>query len=132
MQRMGVVERTVAASETRRARDRALDIGARATDGALETRSLSEACGDRRGEGATGTVGVPSSKAGAFPNPGALRCHQHIRHGFSGEVPAFDQHGPATERKQSFAGGLHLGNTADRRAAQDLRFRQIWGHNISL
>ena len=131
MQRMGVVERTVAASETRCARDRALDIGPATIDRTFDAKSLCKACGNRRGKAAAGAVRMTGGDAGAFPDPRSFRGHEYVRQDFAGEVTAFDQHCMAAEGKQPLTGGTQFGNRANRHPAQDFRFRQVRSDNLS-
>ena len=55
---MGVVERPVAAAQTRRAGNRALHVDAGPIDRALDVEPLGEPGRDRRGERAAGAMGV--------------------------------------------------------------------------
>src|SRR6266478_9090373 len=111
------------AAETGSADDRTLDVGPGAVDGAFDILTLREASRDRRGQRAAGAVGMARRDPRALPEYRTSRRYKHVRHGFSGEMSAFDQHCPTAEQEQGFAGGSHLREIADCRAAQDRGFR---------
>src|SRR5271165_342741 len=130
-QRVRVFEGSVTISNTGRADDRTMDVCEGAFDGALDTMALGEAGRDRRGECATGAVGMTRRDPRALPDPDTAGGHQHVRHGFRREMSALDQRRSAAEREQRLAGGPHLADVPDRRAAQDLGFRQVRRDNLT-
>src|SRR5204862_2343170 len=57
-QRMRVVERTMTAAQSGRADNGTLDVGSGTVDRTFDILTLRKACRDRRGQRATGAVGV--------------------------------------------------------------------------
>src|SRR5262249_33955128 len=108
---MRVVKRSVAAAEPGCAGNRGLNVISRALNRPLNPETLSEPGCDRRGEGAAGAMGVTGRDPRAFPDPDAAASgDEHIRNGRPGKMPAFDKRCSTAERKQTFAGSLHLRN----------------------
>ena len=100
-QRVGVVERAVAAAEAGRACDRAAHIVARAVDRRLDRQALRQAGGDRRGQRAAGAVRVPAVDPRALARRAdAAGGRQHVVDRVAREVPALEQHRAAAELQQ--------------------------------
>src|ERR1700730_18363772 len=80
VERVGVVERPMAASKARRGGDRALDVGVGPLDRSFDAQPLGQARSNRRGESAAGPMSMAGRGARGLPRPGARFCHAHATH----------------------------------------------------
>ena len=100
---MGVVERAVALADAGRRGNGAADIIARTVNRHFDGQTLREPGGNRRGQGAAGTVRVPALDPSMAPSAMPRFGRKHVVHGIASEMPTFQQHRATAERQQRSA-----------------------------
>src|SRR3546814_4025807 len=104
---MPVVQRPMAAAEAGGRLDRLANIGARPFDRTDQRQTLRQARGDRRGEGASGTMRMARGYSGVLEQLEAVGGQQDVRQPVAREMSALHKHRCGTEPDDPLCGALH-------------------------